>query len=248
MSTFEYPIQRSDAPTSASIEPKLSQREQNEREGIQIDTVSGIGAAACNSVSCHLCEYYLRDAQPDFLDTGETPVNAFDRTEQMTTSAAAVDPVAKVSGIIRLFRQAIETTASLKDKIVTRSLVASDPKRKLDTADTREYFITSKSASDGSVIEVPISTDLYNELQSKRRMGQNRVEYLLAQIASHEKLLAYLNDYTHDNIDTGKMADKRRAMINLQFEIMGTIKGLEAQLVEVKYGGSLYAVDSSVVG
>ena len=166
----------------------------------------------------------------------------------MTTSAAAVDPVAKVSGIIRLFRQAIETTASLKDKIVTRSLVASDPKRKSDTADTREYFITSKSASDGSVIEVPISTDLYNELQSKRRMGQKRVEYLLAQIASHEKLLAYLNDYTHDNIDTGKMADKRRAMINLQFEIMGTIKGLEAQLVEVKYGGSLYAVDSSVVG
>ena len=44
------------------------------------------------------------------------------------------------------------------------------------------------------------------------------------------------------------MADKRRAMINLQFEIMGTIKGLEAQLVEAKYGGSLYAVDSSVVG
>ena len=156
--------------------------------------------------------------------------------------------MAKVSGIIRLFRQAIETTASLKDKIVTRSLVASDPKRKLDTADTREYFITSKSASDGSVIEVPISTDLYNELQSKRRMGQKRAEYLRAQIASHEKLLAYLNDYTHDNIDTGKMADKRRAMINLQFEIMGTIKGLEAQLVEVKYGGSLYAVDSSVVG
>jgi len=29
---------------------------------------------------------------------------------------------------------------------------------------------------------------------------------------------------------------------------MGTIKGLEAQLVEVRYGGSLYAVDSSVVG
>ena len=68
MSTFEYPIQRSDAPTSASIEPKLSQREQNEREGIQIDTVSGIDSAAC-------------DSQPDFLDTGETPVNAFDRTE-----------------------------------------------------------------------------------------------------------------------------------------------------------------------
>ena len=248
MSTFEYPIQRSDAPPLASIEPKLSQREQNERENIQIDTVSGIGAAACDSVSCHLCEYYLRDAQPEVLDTGETPVKAFDRTEQMTTSAAAVDPVEKVSGIIRLFRQAIETTASLKDKIVARSLVASDPKRNADTADTREYFITSKSASDGSVIEVPISTDLYNELQSKRRMGQKRVEYLLAQIASHEKLLAYLNDYTHDNIDTGKMADKRRAMINLQFEIMGTIKGLEAQLVEVKYGGSLYAVDSSVVG
>ena len=81
MSTFEYPIQRSDAPPLASIEPKLSQREQNERENIQIDTVSGIGAAACDSVSCHLCEYYLRDAQPDFLDTGETPVNAFDRTE-----------------------------------------------------------------------------------------------------------------------------------------------------------------------
>ena len=246
MSTFEYPIQRSDAPTSASIEPKLSQREQ--REGIQIDAVSGIGAAACDSVSCHLCEYYLRDAQPEFSDTGKTPVNAFDRTEQMTTSTAAVDPVAKVSGIIRLFRQAIETTASLKDKIVTRSLVASDPKRKLDTADTREYFITSKSASDGSVIEVPISTDLYNELQSKRRMGQNRVEYLRAQIASHEKLLDYLNDYTHANIDTGKMADKRGAMINLQFEIMGTIRGLEAKLVEVQYGGSLYAVDSSIVG
>ena len=81
MSTFEYPIQRSDAPTSASIEPKLSQREQNEREGIQIDTVSGIDSAACDSFSCHLCEYYLRDAQPDFLDTGETPVNAFYRTE-----------------------------------------------------------------------------------------------------------------------------------------------------------------------
>ena len=249
MSTFEYPIQRSDAPTSASIEPKLSQREQNEREGIQIDTVSGIGAAACDSVSRHLCEYYLRDAQPEVLGTGEIPVNAFDRTEQMTTtSAAVVDPVAKVSGIIRIFRQAIEATASLKDKIVTWSLVASDQKRKSDTEGTREYFITSESASDGSVIEVPISTDLYNELQNKRRMGQNRVEYLRAQIASHEKLLAYLDEYTHDNIDTGYMADKRRAMINLQFEIMGTIKGLEAQLVEVKYGGSLYAVDSSVVG
>ena len=248
MSTFEYPIQRSDAPTSASIEPKLSQREQNEREGIQIDTVSGIGAAACDSVSCHLCEYYLRDAQPEVLDTGETPVNAFDRTEQMTTSTAAVDPVAKVSGIIRLFRQAVETTASLKDKIVTWSIVASDQNRKSDTADTREYFITSKSASDGSVIEVPISTDLYNELQNKRRIGQNRVEYLRAQIASHEKLLDYLNDYTHANIDTGEMEDKRGAMINLQFEIMGTIRGLEAKLVEVQYGGSLYAVDSSIVG
>jgi hypothetical protein len=248
MSTFEYPIQRSDAPTSASIEPKLSQREQSEREGIQIDTVSGIGAAACDSVSCHLCEYYLRDAQPEVLDTGETPVNAFDRTEQMTTSTAAVDPVAKVSGIIRLFRQAVETTASLKDKIVTWSIVASDQNRKSDTADTREYFITSKSASDGSVIEVPISTDLYNELQNKRRMGQNRVEYLRAQIASHEKLLDYLNDYTHANIDTGEMEDKRGAMINLQFEIMGTIRGLEAKLVEVQYGGSLYAVDSSIVG
>ena len=168
MSTFEYPIQRSDAPTSASIEPKLSQREQ--REGIQIDAVSGIGAAACDSVSCHLCEYYLRDAQPEFSDTGKTPVNAFDRT----TSTAAVDPVAKVSGIIRLFRQAVETTASLKDKLVSWSLVASDQNRKSDTADTREYFITSKSASDGSVIEVPISTDLYNELQSKRRMAQNK--------------------------------------------------------------------------
>lgn len=246
MSTFEYPIQRSDAPTSASIEPKLSQREQ--REGIQIDAVSGIGAAACDSVSCHLCEYYLRDAQPEFSDTGKTPVNAFDRTEQMTTSTAAVDPVAKVSGIIRLFRQAVETTASLKDKLVSWSLVASDQNRKSDTTDTREYFITSKSASDGSVIEVPISTDLYNELQSKRRMGQNRVEYLRAQIASHEKLLDYLNDYTHANIDTGKMADKRGAMINLQFEIMGTIRGLEAKLVEVQYGGSLYAVDSSIVG
>ena len=246
MSTFEYPIQRSDAPTSASIEPKLSQREQ--REGIQIDAVSGIGAAACDSVSCHLCEYYLRDAQPEFSDTGKTPVNAFDRTEQMTTSTAAVDPVAKVSGIIRLFRQAVETTASLKDKLVSWSLVASDQNRKSDTADTREYFITSKSASDGSVIEVPISTDLYHELQSKRRMGQNRVEYLRAQIASHEKLLDYLNDYTHANIDTGKMADKRGAMINLQFEIMGTIRGLEAKLVEVQYGGSLYAVDSSIVG
>ncbi len=248
MSTFEYPIQRSDAPTSASIEPKLSQREQNEREGIQIDTVSGIGAAACDSVSCHLCEYYLRDAQPEVLDTGETPVNAFDRTEQMTTSTAAVDPVAKVSGIIRLFRQAVETTASLKDKIVTWSIVASDQNRKSDTADTREYFITSKSASDGSVIEVPISTDLYNELQNKRRIGQNRVEYLRAQIASHEKLLDYLNDYTHANIDTGEMEDKRGAMINLQFEIMGTIRGLEAKLVEVQYGGSLYVVDSSIVG
>lgn len=248
MSTFEYPIQRSDAPTSASIEPKLSQREQNEREGIQIDTVSGIGAAACDSVSCHLCEYYLRDAQPEVLDTGETPVNAFDRTEQMATSTAAVDPVAKVSGFIRLFRQAVETTASLKDKIVTWSIVASDHNRKSDTADTREYFITSKSASDGSVIEVPISTDLYNELQNKRRMGQNRVEYLRAQIASHEKLLDYLNDYTHANIDTGEMEDKRGAMINLQFEIMGTIRGLEAKLVEVQYGGSLYAVDSSIVG
>jgi hypothetical protein len=246
MSTFEYPIQRSDAPTSASIEPKLSQREQ--REGIQIDAVSGIGAAACDSVSCHLCEYYLRDAQPEFSETGKTPVNAFDRTEQMTTSTAAVDPVAKVSGIIRLFRQAVETTASLKDKLVSWSLVASDQNRKSDTADTREYFITSKSASDGSVIEVPISTDLYNELQSKRRMGQKRVEYLRAQIASHEKLLDYLNDYTHANIDTGKMADKRGAMINLQFEIMGTIRGLEAKLVEVQYGGSLYAVDSSIVG
>ena len=149
MSTFEYPIQRSDAPTSASIEPKLSQREQ--REGIQIDAVSGIGAAACDSVSCHLCEYYLRDAQTrKFWDTGEIPVNAFDRTEQMTTtSAAVVDPVAKVSGIIRIFRQAIGATASLKDKIVTWSLVDSDQKRKSDTADTREYFITSKSASDG---------------------------------------------------------------------------------------------------
>ena len=248
MSTFEYPIQRSDAPPLASIEPELSQREQNEREGIQIDTVSGIGAAACDSVSCHLCEYYLRDAQPEVLDTGETPVNAFDRTEQMTTSTAAVDPVAKVSGIIRLFRQAVETTASLKDKIVTWSIVASDQNRKSDTADTREYFITSKSASDGSVIEVPISTDLYNELQNKRRMGQNRVEYLRAQIASYEKLLDYLNDYTHANIDTGEMEDKRGAMINLQFEIMGTIRGLEAKLVEVQYGGSLYAVDSSIVG
>ena len=249
MSTFEYPIQRSDAPTSASIEPKLSQREQNEREGIQIDTVSGIDSAACDSFSCHLCEYYLRDAQPEVLDTGEIPVNAFDRTEQMTTtSAAVVDPVAKVSGIIRIFRQAIGATASLKDKIVTWSLVDSDQKRKSDTADTREYFITSKSASDGSTIEVPISTDLYNELQNKRKVGQKRVEYLRAQIASHEKLLDYLNDYTHANIDTGEMEDKRGAMINLQFEIMGTIRGLEAKLVEVQYGGSLYAVDSSIVG
>ena len=69
-----------------------------------------------------------------------------------------------------------------------------------------------------------------------------------AQIASHEKLLDYLNDYTHANIDTGEMEDKRGAMINLQFEIMGTIRGLEAKLVEVQYGGSLYAVDSSIVG
>ena len=89
---------------------------------------------------------------------------------------------------------------------------------------------------------------MYKEVQSKRKLFQKRAEYLRAQIASYEKLLDYLNDYTHDNIDTGKMADKRRAMINLQFEIMGTIKGLEAQLVEAKYGGSLYAVDSSVVG
>ena len=199
--------------------------ERNEREETQINVVSGIGSTACNS-----CGYYEKDIQPEALDASEAPVDAFDRAGQTTIETEAVDQATKVGGIAWAARQ-------LAKKL-----------RKPDTTDTLQYFITSKSASDGSTIEVPLPTDLYKEVQSKRKLFQKRVEYLRAQIASHEKLLDYLNDYTHANIDTGEMADKRGAMINLQFEIMGTIRGLEAKLVEVQYGGSLYVVDSSIVG
>ena len=223
MSTFEYPTQQPHTPEQASFEP--TPPEAIEREKTQIDAVSGIGSTACN-----LCEHPEANVQSEALDAGETPIDAFDRTDQTAIDHEAVDSSTKVGGIAWAARQ-------LAKKL-----------RKPDTTDTREYFITSKSASDGSTIEVPLPTDLYKEIQSKRKFFQKRAEYLRAQIASHEKLLDYLNDYTHDNIDTGEMADKRRAMINLQFEVMGTIKGLEAQLVEVKYGGSLYAVDSSIVG
>ena len=191
-----------------------------EREKTQIDAVSGIGSMACN-----LCEHPEANIQPEALDASETPVDTLDRADQ-----TAVDSPTKVGGIAWAARQ-------LAKKL-----------RKPDTTDTLQYFITSKSASDGSTIEVPLPTDLYKEVQSKRKLFQKRAEYLRAQIASHEKLLDYLNDYTHANIDTGEMEDKRGAMINLQFEIMGTIRGLEAKLVEVQYGGSLYVVDSSIVG
>lgn len=187
--------------------------------------MSGIGSTACN-----LCEHPEANVQSEALDASKTPIDAFDRTDQTTVDPEVIDSPTKVGGVAWAARQ-------LAKKL-----------RKPDTTDTLQYFITSKSASDGSTIEVPLPTDLYKEIQSKRKLFQKRAEYLRAQIASHEKLLDYLNDYTHDNIDTGEMADKRRAMINLQFEVMGTIKGLEAQLVEVKYGGSLYAVDSSIVG
>ena len=198
--------------------------ERNEREETQINAVYGIGSTACNS-----CEYYEKDIQPEALDASEAPIDAFDRASQTAIETEA-DQATKVGGIAWAARQ-------LAKKL-----------RKPDTTDTLQYFITSKSASDGSIIEVPLPTDLYKEVQSKRKFFQKRAEYLRAQIASHEKLLDYLNDYTHANIDTGEMADKRGAMINLQFEIMGTIRGLEAKLVEVQYGGSLYVVDSSIVG
>ncbi len=222
MSTFEHP-QQSHTPERASIKPTPPER--NEREETQINVVSGIGSTACNS-----CEYYEKDIQPEALDASEASIDTFDRAGQTAIETEAVDQATKVGGIAWAARQ-------LAKKL-----------RKSDTTDTLQYFITSKSASDGSTIEVPLPTDLYKEVQSKRKFFQKRVEYLRAQIASHEKLLDYLSDYTHANIDTGEMADKRGAMINLQFEIMGTIRGLEAKLVEVQYGGSLYVVDSSIVG
>lgn len=181
-------------------------------------------------MACNLCEHHGVNIQPEALDASETPVATSDRADQTAIDHEAVDSPTKVGGIAWAARQ-------LAKKL-----------RKPDTTDTLQYFITSKSASDGSTIEVPLPTDLYKEVQSKRKFFQKRVEYLRAQIASHEKLLDYLNDYAHANIDTGEMEDKRGAMINLQFEIMGTIRGLEAKLVEVQYGGSLYAVDSSIVG
>ncbi len=222
MSTFEYPTQQAYTPEQASLEPTPPERKDHKET--QIDAVSGIGSTACN-----LCEHPEANVQSEALDASETPVDILDRAGQTTIETEA-DQATKVGGIAWAARQ-------LAKKL-----------RKPDTTDTREYFITSKSASDGSTIEVPLPTDLYKEVQSKRRLFQKRAEYLRAQIASHEKLLDYLNDYTHANIDTGEMADKRGAMINLQFEIMGTIRGLEAKLVEVQYGGSLYAVDSSIVG
>lgn len=222
MSTFEHPTQQPHTPEQASFEP--TPPEAIEREKTQIDAVSGIGSMACN-----LCEHPEANIQPEALDASEAPIDAFDRGGQTAIETEA-DQATKVGGIAWAVRQ-------LAKKL-----------RKPDTTDTLQYFITSKSASDGSAIEVPLPTDLYKEVQSKRKLFQKRAEYLRAQIASHEKLLDYLNDYTHANIDTGKMADKRGAMINLQFEIMGTIRGLEAKLVEVQYGGSLYAVDSSIVG
>lgn len=223
MSTFEYPTQQPHTPEQASFEP--TPPEAIEHEKTQIDAVSGIGSTACN-----LCEHPEANIQPEALDASETPVDALDWADQTAIDHEVVDSPTKVGGIAWAARQ-------LANKL-----------RKPDTTDTLQYFITSKSASDGSTIEVPLPTDLYKEVQSKRKLFQKRAEYLRAQIASHEKLLDYLNDYTHANIDTGEMEDKRGAMINLQFEIMGTIKGLEAKLVEVKYGGSLYVVDSSIVG
>lgn len=236
MSKFEYPIQRSDVPTSASIEPKLSQRERNEHEGIQIDTVSGIGSAACDSVSCHLCEYYLRDAQPEVLDTGETPVNAFDRTDVMTHAATATGFSWDVRGILQVFRSAARTAVST----VSSSF---ETKSKENYDDESTYVISATSAAGDQTIEIEIDSQLYEGLKGSSL--KKREERLASQIKHYKILLSNLRKYEREEIDSGKEKNNRRAMINLQFQVLDTIQQLTDELTEVRFGGSRFTIGSA---
>ena len=251
MSTFEYPIQRSDAPTSASIEPKLSQREQNEREGIQIDTVSGIGSAACDSVSCHLCEYYLRDIEANNSSAGDdTPADILNGMKMSSTAIAVETSFSrKVKEIATTFRQALRIGKKIEHRRIGSAVGAKQSSQNKSGTENveRVKVLTNSEDYEGNPIEIRISDALYYGLKGVSAKSRDRVSVLRTKVHYHEELLRYLAKRECD-VAAGDN-EKHRAIVALQFEVIEIIRDLKEQLNSIeRVKTHRFEIVSSVAG
>lgn len=251
MSTFEYPIQRFDAPTSASIEPKLSQREQNEREGIQNDTVSRIGSAACDSFSCHLCEYYLRDIEADNSNSGDdTSADILNGTKMSSTAITVETSFSrKVKEIATTFRQALRIGKKVERR---RSDSAVESKQSSQSKSGKESIevvrvLTNNEDYEGTPVQIRISNALYKGLEGTSTKSRDRVSVLRTKVHYHEELLRYLAKCECD-VAAGDN-EKHRAIVALQFEVIEIIRDLKEQLDSIeRVKTHRFEIVSSVAG
>ena len=68
---------------------------------------------------------------------------------------------------------------------------------------------------------------------------------MASQIKHYKILLSNLRKYEREEIDSGKEKNNRRALINLQFQVLDTIQQLTDELTEVRFGGSRFTIGSA---